>query len=97
MSTYISYTTDILRRKDNYIIEFSQIDKNDILGIIQHARKLKCPIIAQTGPSKRYPNGGKWYLKGKDLNYYDLKNDIENAYENNEYPTIKLFLIKLNQ
>jgi len=38
MSTYISYTTDILRRKDNYIIEFSEIDKDDISGIIQRAR-----------------------------------------------------------
>ena len=95
MATYISYTTDILRRKDNYIIEFSEIDKYNISGIIQHARKLQCPIIAQTGPSKRYPNGGKWYLKGKGLNYYELKNDIENAYENNKYPTVKLILIKI--
>ena len=93
--TYISYTTDILRRKDNYIIEFSKINKYNISGIIEHARKLKCPIIAQTGPSKRYPNGRKWYLKGKGLNYYELKNDIEKAYENNEHSTVKLFLIKI--
>lgn len=95
MLRYISYTTDILRRKDNYIIEFSEIDKDDISGIIQRARKLKCPIIAQTGPSKRYPNGGKWYLKGKGLNYYELKNEIENSYANNKYPHGKLFLIKI--
>ena len=96
MSKYISYTTDILKRKDNYIIEFSEIDKDNISGIIQYAREKKCPVIAQTGPSKYKPNCiGKWYLKGKGLNYYELKNDIENAYENNKYPTVKLFLIKI--
>jgi len=92
---YITYTTDIRNRKDNYIIEYSEIDKDDIEGIIQLARKLKCPIITQTGPSRRYPRGGKWYLKGKGFNYYDLKNDIEKAYENNERPTRKIILIKI--
>jgi len=95
MTLYIKYTTDILNRKYNYKIEFSKISKDDISGIISLARKLKCPIIAQTGPSRRYPRGGKWYLKGKGKNYYELKNDIENAYENKEYPTRKLFLIKI--
>ena len=80
----------------NYKIEFSEIDKEDISGIIQRARKLKCPIIVQTGQSKYKPNCiGKWYIKGKGLNYYELKNYIEKAYENNEYPTRKLFLIKI--
>ena len=92
---YITYTTDILRRKDNYIIEFSEIDKYDITAVIQKAKELKCPLISRTGPSRRYPKGGKWYFKGKGLNYYELKNDIEKAYENNEYPSVTLYLVKI--
>ena len=93
---YILYKTDILRRRDDHTIEFSEIGKDDISGIIKKAKEKKCPIISQTGPSSRYPTGGKWYLKGKGMNYNKLKNDIDIAYENNEFPTVKLYLIKLD-
>jgi hypothetical protein len=93
---YILYKTDILRRIDDYKIEFSEIGKDDISGIIKKAKEKKCPIISQTGPSSRYPTGGKWYLKGKGMNYNKLKNDIDIAYENNKFPTVKLYLIKLD-
>jgi hypothetical protein len=94
-SSFISYKTDILRRKDNYIIEFSEIDREDINGIMKKAKELNCPIITKTGKSRRYPNGGKWYLKGKGMDYYELKDNIDKAQKNNEYPSVNLYLLKL--
>ena len=94
-SSFISYKTDILRRRDNYTIEFSEIDREDIDGIIKKAKELNCPIITRSGKSRRYPNGGKWYLKGKGMDYYELMDNIEKAHANNEYPSVNLYLLKL--
>ena len=93
--SYIKYTTDILRRKDNYVIEFTEIDENDIIGIITRSRYLGCPIISRTYPSRRYPQGGKWYLKGRGIEYSVLKKQLENAYDNGTYPTVDTYIITL--
>jgi hypothetical protein len=93
--SFISYQTDILKGRDNYKIEFSEIGREDINGIIKKAKELNCPIIVRTGKSRRYPNGGKWYLKGKGMDYYELKDNIDKAQKNNEYPSVNLYLLKL--
>jgi hypothetical protein len=92
---YIKYTTDILRRKDNKIIEFTEIPENNINDILKIAKKLECPIVARTYPRPGRPNGGKWYLKGHGLHYGYLKELIENAYIENKHPTVDIYLIKL--
>lgn len=90
---YTEYKTDILRRKDNKKIEFSEIGRDDIEGIVKRAVELKCPVIVQTGPSNRYP--GKWYLKGRGMDYNELKRDIEKSQEENKHNRTKLYLLKL--
>jgi len=92
---YIKYTTDILPRKDNKIIEFTQISENNINDILKIAKQLQCPIVVRTYPCPRHPRGGKWYLKGHGLHYGYLKELIENAYDENKHPTVDLYLIKL--
>lgn len=51
-----TFYTKLILRRDDHKIEFSEIGKDDISGIIK--KEKKCPIISQTGPT-----GGKWYLK----------------------------------
>jgi len=92
---YIKYTTDILSRKDNKKIEFTEISENNINDILKLAKNLKCPIVTRTYPCPRYPNGGKWYLKGHGYHYGYLKELIEIAYDENKSPTVDLYLIKL--
>ena len=75
----------LLRKK---ILNFEFIKLNGEI------RPAKGTTMMKYVPPSQHPKGIR-PSSHKVATYYDLKKDIENAYENNKDPTVKLILIKI--